>query len=167
MKTTRQIPPYSITIGANLDDLAKAIGIPRKVLNIWRKQWLSYPVPPDQYETLRVVVSYVWGINTLLKTQLARMSTGDRMRLVNDAGIPKPLAYCRNVILKRMLLGEPSLPAKILIGRVRSFYPNGYVCVTPKAIRAARAWARRNFIKACLDPEYRIILLKSLRNIEV
>jgi hypothetical protein len=167
MKTARLIPTYSITLAANLDDLSKALGIPRKILNRWRKEWLSYPVSPEQFETLRVIAGYIWGVNTILKTQLARMSSSDRIRLVNDAGIPKPMSYCRNIILKRMLSGEPSLPSKVLIGRVRSFYPNGYVCVTPKAIRAARAWARRNFIKANLNPENRDMLLKSMNNIDL
>jgi hypothetical protein len=89
------------------------------------------------------------------------------VRLINDAGKSKPLSYCRNAILKRMLDGEPSLSAKILKERVRCFYPNGYVVVTSKTVRAARAWARRQYQKAINDSTYRENLVKSLENIEV
>jgi hypothetical protein len=78
MKKTTLLPQYSPALAADLSGLAKSLGIPKKFINLWRQEWLSYPVTPDQFQALIIIATHVWGVDTCIKAQLARKSVGDR-----------------------------------------------------------------------------------------
>lgn len=154
---------YSQLLANNLRQLAIELNIPYKVVSLWRQSWLSSPVTPEDFRTLVIIATHVWGSDQMIKIQLARRSRAARLALALDAGHSKPEAFLRKIILRSMLEGKRVPSSKRLVATVRAWYPNGYLLVNAKTIRAAKQWAKEELEKAEHDAEYRRTLLESVR----
>jgi hypothetical protein len=152
---------YCPLLANNLEGMAKELDIPYKVIRLWRESWLSSPVSPEDFRTLAIISEHVWASDQLIKIQLARRSRASRLTLALDAGHSKPESFLRKIVLRKMLEGKRVPPSKRLIATVRSWYPNGYLLIKAKTIRAAKAWASDEMQRAAQDDAYRQILLKS------
>jgi len=154
---------YCPLLANNLQRLAKELDIPYKVIRLWRETWLSSPVSPNDFRTLVIVSEHIWASDQLIKIQLARRSRASRLALALDAGHSKPESFLRKIILRKMLEGKRVPSSKRLIATVRSWYPNGYLLISARSIRAARAWAGDEMQRAAQDEGYRQTLFQSVR----
>jgi len=152
---------YCPLLANNIQRLAKELSLPYKVVRLWRETWLSSPVSPEDFRTLAVISEHVWGSDQLIKVQLARRTRSARLTLALDAGHSKPESFLRKIILREMLEGKRVPSSRRLIATVRSWYPNGYLLISARTIRAAKAWASDEIQRAAQDDDYRQILLKS------
>jgi len=146
MRKTRRkpiCPEFSESIQMNLDYLAEALGVPKKIIRAWREAGLvSYPVKKEEFEALVKFVNSTWGNRQMIRTQLAKMPVAERYYLVLTAELSMFERELYAFVLRwKLTKPNESLSKARAWGVMKERYPNASRQFNTAMFNKAKKWA--------------------------
>ncbi|MHC1698948.1 MAG: hypothetical protein AB9919_12995 [Geobacteraceae bacterium] len=136
-------PDFSESIQMNLDNLAEALRVPKKVVKAWRKAGLvSYPVRKEEFDTLVKVVNSTWGNRQMIRAQLAKMPVAERYYLVLTAELSMFERELYAYVLRwKLTKPNENLSKARAWGVMKERYPNASRQFNGVMLNRAKKWA--------------------------